>query len=176
MLVDPEDFIYVGILGKTYGKKGMVSVTPLTSFPERFKKMKNLFLTKERGIPKRVVADYFEYINGKIALKIVGVDSIDDAEAYNGYRITIHKDEKMELPEDFYYIDDLIGCEIIEDDKSLGKVISVDEMGPNDLYVVKYNDREFYIPAIKEFVKEIDTENKKIFVKLIPGILPNDED
>ena len=56
--------------------------------------------------------------------------------------------------------------------KELGQLIKVLEMSSNDIYVVDHKGKELLIPAISQFVKEIDIEKRKITVSLINGMLP----
>lgn len=169
-----DEFVFIGTLGKTVGMDGMISVIPLTSFPERFNKLKSVFLTKERKIPLNFEVEKTTYTsNGsRVNMKLKSIDFIEDAEKLAGYRITIPKSERFDLPEDNYYIDQLIDCEVYEDDKLLGKVKEVLDMSANDIYLVDYEGKELLIPAIKEFVKKIDISNKRITVQLIDGMLP----
>ena len=45
------------------------------------------------------------------------------------------------------------------------------ELGSNDVYVVKDElGKQILLPAIKEVIKNVDTENKKIIVNLIKGL------
>ncbi len=169
-----DEFVFIGTLGKTVGMDGMISVIPLTSFPERFNELKSVFLTKERKTPLNFEVEKTTYTsNGsRVNMKLKGIDFIEDAEKLAGYRITIPKSERFELPDNNYYIDELIDCEVYEDNKLLGKVKEVLDMSANDIYLVDYKGKELLIPAIKEFVKKIDISNKRITVQLIDGMLP----
>ncbi|MBN1971461.1 MAG: 16S rRNA processing protein RimM [Candidatus Delongbacteria bacterium] len=174
MITNPDEFICVGVLGKTYGNKGKLNVVSMTSFPERFSEMKTLFLTKDSAIPKNVDVENFEFVSGKICVKISGIDTMSEAEKLTGYRIMIHNSEKFELPEDYTYIDDLIGCQVEDNGNNIGEIIDVEDMGTNDIYVVSLNGEIYRIPVISEFVKEIIPEKKLVKVELIPGMLPDE--
>jgi ribosomal 30S subunit maturation factor RimM len=47
-MINPDDYIFVGKIGRTIGINGSLTIVSLTSFPERFGKMKKFFLTKEK--------------------------------------------------------------------------------------------------------------------------------
>lgn len=188
-MLNPEDYIFIGILGKPVGMKGEIFVTPLTSFPERLLLLEELFLTKRGMVPKKIKVkkirslkngseDDFEGISekDKIIFSLEGIDHISKAEELSGYKITIPKSERYELPEGYYYIDDLTGCEVVTvDGETIGKIKDVWEQPSSDIYVVDYKGKDALIPVVDEFVKDIDIENKKITVKLIDGLLPDDE-
>ena len=83
--------------------------------------------------------------------------------------------DDFELDEGDYFIADLIGLPVIDVDsgKTYGTVKEVINRGASDIYVVKTPDGERMMPAVEEFVKNIDLE-KGIFVKTIPGLLSDD--
>ena len=87
--------------------------------------------------------------------------------------IFIYLDQNFgELPEGQYYIVDLIGLEVYEDNgKLLGTVDDVFNTKSNSVYVVRLEDGELkYLPGIPDVIKNVDLDNKKIIVTLIPGL------
>lgn len=175
-MIDPDDYIFIGKLGKITGIDGSLTIVPLTSFPERFRDMKEFFLTKQNNPPITLKVGTVSYNKKKISVKFDSIDSIEKANKLSGYRITIQKKERVELPEDHYYIDDLTSCYVFsEDGTDLGPLVKVMEMSSNDIYVVDHKGKELLIPAISQFVKEIDIERKKITVSLINGMLPDED-
>ncbi|MFO7809922.1 MAG: ribosome maturation factor RimM [Candidatus Delongbacteria bacterium] len=174
-MIDPDDYIFVGKIGKTVGIKGSLTIVPLTSFPERFRKMKNLFLTKEKRTPLNLEVEKIDLSENKIIVKLKGINSEEKAKDLTGYRITVGKNERYELPRDYYYIEDLLDCEVFDQNNDLiGKIKDVIEMSSNDIYVVDYRGKDVLIPAISHFIKEIDIENKRIRSLLIDGMLPDE--
>lgn len=174
-MIKPDDYIFVGKIGRTTGLKGSLTIVPLTSFPERFGQMDRFFLTKEKKTPFELDVDKVEYLDKIITVTFKDIDTEEKARALVGYRITVHKDDRYELPKDYYYIEDLLECEVFDSEKGLlGKMKNVMEMSSNDIYVVDHKGKEVLIPAISQFVKEIDIENKRIEVSLIDGMLPDE--
>ena len=78
----------------------------------------------------------------------------------------------MDLPEDTYFIVDLIGMEVYTDeDILLGKLVDVFPTGSNDVYVVKDElGKQTLLPAIGDVIKNVDVPNKKMIVHLIEGL------
>ena len=78
----------------------------------------------------------------------------------------------MPLEEDEYFIADLIDSVVVtEDGSELGILDDVLTTNANDVYVVKKADKkELLIPVIKQCVKKIDVENKRITVQLMEGM------
>ncbi len=60
---------------------------------------------------------------------------------------------------------------ILKTGRYLGKVDDVFKTGSNDVYVVKDElGKQILLPAIKDVIKNVDLENKKIIVNLIEGL------
>lgn len=77
----------------------------------------------------------------------------------------------MELEENEYFIKDLVGIKVYTEEGSfLGTLVEVLKTGANDVYVIKTEEREILIPAIKEVVKKIDIDNKVMVVHLLEGL------
>ena len=79
----------------------------------------------------------------------------------------------MELGPDEYFITDLIGLQVLtEDGEALGVLKDVLETGANDVYVVEMkNGRELLIPAIKDCILDVDTEQGTMTVHLLEGLM-----
>ena len=74
--------------------------------------------------------------------------------------------------EDTYYIEDLIGMDVIDEKESrIGTISYVFNTGANDVYEIKTLDnKDIYIPAIKDVVKKVDVKNKKMYIEMMEGL------
>jgi len=175
-MINPDDYIFVGKIGKSLGRDGSLTIVPLTSFPERFANMKSFFLTKEKKTPYELTVEKIDINESRITVKFKEISSEEKAKELTGYRITVHKKERFKLPEDNYYIEDLLQCEMYDqNDDLVGKMKDIIEQSSNDIYVVDYKGKDVLIPAISQFIKEIDIENKRIKASLIDGMLPDED-
>ena len=102
-------------------------------------------------------------------LKLKGIDDINQTLEFKNCYIKIDRKDAVELPEDTYFIVDLIGLEVITDEgETLGKLIDVFPTGSNDVYVVKNElGKQTLLPAIGDVIKKVDIQNKKMIVHLI---------
>ena len=82
------------------------------------------------------------------------------------------EEDLEELPDDTFYIRDLIGLEVIDDSGRIGVIKDVLQPSSQDVYVIQTDkNQDIMIPAVKEFVKEVNLEEKYIKVSLIEGML-----
>jgi 16S rRNA processing protein RimM len=107
------------------------------------------------------------------------LEGIESEEAANALRGTEVFAEREDLPveEGSFFIADLIGLPVKHADTGalLGKLKEVNTQNARDLYVVKNQKGEFYIPAVPEFITNIDPDDA-IYVRPIPGLIEGGED
>jgi 16S rRNA processing protein RimM len=63
--------------------------------------------------------------------------------------------------------------DVIADDETLGKLEEIIETGANDVYIIRTESgEEILLPAIDSVIKEVDLENNRMIVHLLPGLIP----
>ena len=106
-----------------------------------------------------------------LVMKLSGTDTRNDAEALRGKYLYLPEGKDIDLGEDTYFIDDLKGCRVVENDVELGIVSDVISRPAQDIYVVKKPDgNTFSMPAVREFIKNVDTKARIINVELPEGL------
>ena len=104
-----------------------------------------------------------------VLLKLSGINNINEAEKFRNKIVSVDKSE-VELDEDTYFIADLEGLLVIDDDGTeLGTLREVITLPSNDVYVIKGKD-EYMIPAVEEFIVSVDLDEKVMLVRTIPGM------
>jgi 16S rRNA processing protein RimM len=87
--------------------------------------------------------------------------------------ITVSKDERAELSEDEYWIDDIVGIRVLDSasEAELGILEEVIRTGSNDVYLIRTADGQLKpIPALAEAVKNVDTEAGIMLVTVPEGL------
>jgi 16S rRNA processing protein RimM len=167
-----EDLLQVGAITQTHGIHGEVKVFPTTDDVKRFKKLKNVILdTGKEKITLEI--EGVRFFKNLAILKFKGFDNINDIEKYKGKCLYVTRENAVKLKRDEYFIADLIGLKVYdEDDSYLGELVNVIETGANDVYEVKFEDgREVLFPAIKQCILDVDMDNRKMKVHIMPGLL-----
>ena len=161
----PTQFTQIGQIVGAHGLKGRVKVVPLTDFVERF----------DTGSRLRLAGNWVEVESvqpqkARLLMKLSGIDDPETAKSHQWEHLEIPVDNSLPpLEDDEYRTIDLIGLTVeTEDGETLGEVDNVLEFPAHD--VIQVGD--IMIPAVKEFVKEVDLDNKKMVVKLIEGMRP----
>ncbi|WP_291584318.1 ribosome maturation factor RimM [Clostridium sp. UBA6640] len=155
-----KEFMSIGQITKPHGVRGEVKVFSLTDSLEEFTALKKVYIDE---VERKIISCKLQ--TDRAILKIEGIDSMDEAEKYRNKYLKIHREDAKELPEDSYYIADLIDCKVFDTEgEELGTVYDVIETGSNDVYWVK-GKKEVLIPALKEIVVKVDIENNEITIK-----------
>jgi 16S rRNA processing protein RimM len=105
-------------------------------------------------------------------LRIDGVNDRDEAEAFRGAVILAPRQELPAPEPGEWWVDDLIGLEVVSDDgEPLGRLTEVLKLPANDVFVVRSDVREVLLPAIDDVILAVDLEEKKMTVHLLPGLI-----
>ena len=114
-----------------------------------------------------------KYHKEMVLIKFKGIDKVEQAEMLRNSYLTVSRESVEKLEEGRYYIVDLLGLEVYTDEQILlGTLEEIFNTGSNDIYVVKdKQEKQILLPAIQDVIKQIDIENKKIIVHLLPGLI-----
>lgn len=171
MAGDAGQLIAVGKVVGTRGYRGEVRVLPLTDFPERFARMENVYLAKNGRLERRAIEKVYTY-KKFVIVKFAGVSDMDAAAGLKDTLLMVTREELVPLPEDAYYIFEIIGLEVYTaEGRFLGRVQDVLQTGANDVYVVEgASPRPLLVPALKKVVRAVDLEHGKMIVELPEGL------
>ena len=162
----------IGQIVNTFGIKGMVKVKPFTDDIRRFDELKAVYVEKN-GNQTEYEIEEVKYHKDMVLIKFKGIDKVEQAEMLRNSYLTVSRDSVEKLEEGRYYIVDLLGLEVYTDEQILlGTLEDIFNTGSNDIYVVKNKQgKQILLPAIQDVIKQIDIENKKIIVHLLPGLI-----
>jgi len=163
--------IEVGKVINTHGLKGEIKVLPYSDEPERFRNFKEIIIRQNStDVSFQVVS--VKIIKNTAVLGLAGLSDIDYADKLKGSLVLIDIDELPSLPEDAFFVKDLVGCKVIDDGKGmLGTLIDVFFTGSNDVYdVAREGKKNLLIPALKSVVQKVDLNEKTVLVKLPNGL------
>jgi 16S rRNA processing protein RimM len=162
------DKIKIGQVVNVVGLKGELKIYHYTDYKERFEEFSKIYLDDTLF---QIVG--VRYMKDMVILKISGINDRTGAEAQKGKSVSIDKDDIRVLPEDTYYIFDLIGLKVIDENGGIiGTLCDVIQNSAQDLYEIELeNKNKFLLPAVEEFVLNIDMNSKTMTVRLIEGLI-----
>lgn len=164
----------VARIDSTHGLRGEVSAKLCTDFPERFRELESIWVGPG-GAPESAGLRRLEgwrLHKGKVLLKFGGVCDVDQARALAGHDVWIERRHAMELPEDTYYQDDLLGLEVYDTHGvRIGEVEDILLTRGADVLMVRSDRGEILIPATSAICVEVDVEAGKLVVEVPEGLL-----
>ena len=151
-----------------HGLKGEVRVDPWCDSPDFLCEFDVLYFDKG---DKEVIIENARPHKNIVIMKIEGVDDADEAAKLRG-RILYMDREDVELGEGTYFVQDLIGMEVVdaENGEVYGRITDVKNTGASDIYTVKSDSGEFMIPAVPEFIERTDIEGGRLYIHMIEGL------
>ena len=165
------DYFEIGQISNTHGLKGELKVRPYTENAKRFEKIKRVLIrNKQDGFDEYEVQSV-RYQKDIVLLKLQGIDDIDIAENLKTQSLIIPREDAKELEENEFFIADLIGCNVYENNEKIGELVDIFTAGASDVYVIKRADKnDLLLPALESIIKNIDVKNKKIDVEVPRGL------
>ncbi|MBR5712644.1 MAG: ribosome maturation factor RimM [Lachnospiraceae bacterium] len=167
-----DDMLRVGVYANTHGIRGEIKLWPTTDDPGRFHKGLKLYLDTGRE-PMELTVESVKNFKNMVILGFAGIHSINDIERYKGSDIYVSREDALPLEEGEYYICDLVGCAVVEENGTpVGTLTDVMTTGANDVYIVTTpQKREILLPVIPDCIKKVDIPNKVVTVYLMPGLV-----
>jgi 16S rRNA processing protein RimM len=159
-------WVTVAVLGKARGNRGEVTALPLSSKPERYERLKEVYLF---GSGERFEVESTWFHQDTLIFKFKGIDSISGAEQLSGVEVRVPKSERAALEAGEYFQSDLIGCRVVDrhTGQEYGCVSAWQDAGGSGLLEL---DGGMLIPFAREICVEIDPAAGRIAVELPEGL------
>lgn len=162
------EYICVGKIVQTHGIKGELRIRSNFLKKDRvFKKGFTLYLGDEKKL--EVINTYRPHKEFDM-VTFDGYSNINEVLDY--LKLLVYaKKEDIELKEDEYILEELIGLNVIEDGICLGKVNEIVYNNSNILLNVVSENKNFYIPNNPNFIKEVNLSEKEVIVENAKGLI-----
>ncbi len=162
-----DDLVKIGRISSPQGIKGEVKVYPYTDEPGRFSEIESVILDG-----RKLAIEKVRYAKGMAVLKLEGVDDRNASKELRGKDLFVRRVDLPEQPQDVYFVQDLIGMDVVDEEgRRIGELIEVNQNSSQDIYIISKEDGgSFMLPAVKEFVRKVDIEQRRMTVRLIEGL------
>ncbi|HCJ4363354.1 TPA: ribosome maturation factor RimM, partial [Listeria innocua] len=131
-----------------------------------------LFEKNSKKPEKLIIRSHRKHKNFDL-LMFEGLTGIHQVERMKEGVLKIKEAQLTDLEENEFYFHEIIGCTVVTTDgEELGEITEILTPGANDVWVVKGADKkEKLIPYIADVVKDINTNDKKITIEVMEGLL-----
>ena len=159
-------YIEAGEIVTTHGVRGEVKVLSWLDSPEMLCEFDRC-----RIDGREYVMDTVRVQKTCNLVKLRGVDTMEDAQKLRGKTMELYRED---ISDELIFASELVDVEVYADGACIGKIKEVLDYPGNSVYVVQ-GEREYLIPAVKEFILSTDLERNQMQVKLLKG-MASDED
>jgi len=170
-----DEFFLIAKVVAVSARDGFLKLKLFTDHPEKLFTTELIYIdfwgSKKKFLIEEIIKRGENYL-----LKLKNFSAERELQAFVGREIFLKQSDLLPLPDNSFYIHDLIGCKVFCSDKFLGSVKDVLSTPANDiLELITDNNQTKLIPFVLKFFEEINPEEKIIFVKEDSGIC-DDED
>lgn len=160
-----KQFLESGKIVNTHGVKGDIKIQPWSNSPEFLTQIKTIYVD---DVPYHILK--WKIQKECLLATVKEIDSLEKALHFKNKIVFINRDD-VKLDKGEYFIQDIIGFDVIDDDRGApaGKLKDVLQLPAGNVYVVQ-GDREILVPAVPEFIHGIDLEAGVIRVHFIEGM------
>jgi len=156
----------MGKLGRHWGTRGAITVRLHNPDSELEWLDEVVWLSADGFGPTAVQVDRWQDKSGKLLISLTGITSPQLARGLTHMELLVPGDWLPELEEGEEYVYQLIGMRVIDEERGeLGRIAHVFETGANDVWVVQGGAQEELIPAVRDFVLDVDHDNRVVRVR-----------
>lgn len=170
------EYILIARIEQLYGKDGFVKLKLFSDFPDRFLNLKKVYIDFW-GDKKKFFVEDVNDLKGKIIIKFKKFDSPRDSQVLIDREIYVDEKDAVSLPDNHYFVHDLIGSEVVAEKERIGTISEVIKGKANDVLVVLTDDKnEKLIPFVLNFIEKFDAAKKRLILNISKDFLEDDED
>lgn len=168
-----RELVLVGKVVKPHGIRGEICVESYADSPSLFFDTAHLLIGTGRGRPvRREVLGAREH-QGRVLLTLAGVTDRNRAEELRGSDVYVPESVLPELEDDEFYLRDLLGMDVLlENGERLGVLENFLETTGQVVWSIRHpSGREILLPAVPEFLADVDMEGGTITVVPPEGLV-----
>lgn len=163
----------IGEIVSPHGVRGEVKLIPFTDFPKRFSQLDKVTIRKGKQLRELNIAQVRQH---KLFVLLLFKEICDrnQAEELRNWELVIPYERAVPLPAHHFYDHQLEGLEVINtrDNLPLGILAEVLHLPANAVYrVEKADGTSILIPALKSVVKAVNTDEGRMYVEPMEGML-----
>lgn len=156
----------VGKVVGTHGIKGELKISSSVEISDRVFKVGNSLYFENDEISYKISGIRFH--KGNFLVLLNDFNNINDVLCFNKKKVYVDRDSVLEKDE--YVLDDLIGFEVVCDDKVYGNIKDYESNSVYATFLVE-GKQNFYLPNVSQYVINIDLENKKVYTKNVGDLI-----
>lgn len=166
-----DNYLECAKVASTHGVHGALRLISMCDSAEVLASLPKMFRRTRDGYEKLTVKGAFVH-KAMAVVTFEEIASLDEAIPMKNATLYADRND-IALPEGAFFISDLIGLEVCDEDTGevYGTLKEVISPAGRDIYVVQSENGEFMVPCVPEFVIRIAPDEGKITIRPIEGLL-----
>ena len=171
------DLFHFGAIVGTHGLKGDLKVRPIIRESTLLCEADEIMIRADDGnefkaVPVRIVPH-----KGNILLRLKGYENINLVAEFVGCDVLMFRSQMSETDEGISFWQDIEGFEVFDLRCGfLGTLGNMFKTAAHDVYVVQGPFGEVLMPAVAQFITEVDHAGKRMTVDLPEGLVPDSDE
>ena len=171
----PDNVLFFGKVLRPHGLEGLLRVQSFSQSAASLLNAESVLFRLKTGDDYQLSVISARPHKNVFLVKLEGLTDINQAEPFRGAEIYIRKDSLVREEGEYFWFE-LLGLKVFSsDDAFLGVVSQIIPSGNSEIYVVKNDDREIFLPATHQVINHIDLKNGKMMISVLEGLLDLDE-
>ncbi|MCS7077236.1 MAG: ribosome maturation factor RimM [Bacteroidia bacterium] len=162
-----EGYYLLGYVTRPHGVKGALKLKVETDFPEKYHRLKHLTLKLNDKTQKFNVQKLSYTPPDEMIITLTQISDRNTAEEWRNAEVWISIDFLPKLQGKSFYFHEVIGFEVR--DKHLGSIGHIElfyETAAHPVIAVNHQGKEVLIPAVDEFIVELNRDEHYMIVSL----------
>jgi 16S rRNA processing protein RimM len=162
-----SEYFLIARITSASDRKGFVKIFSYSDFPERFLSLKEVYIDFF-DIKKKFFVEEVKKVKNDFFIRFKNFTSASDTKILLDKEIYVDQKNVVKLPDNVYFIHDLLNCKVFRNEKYFGKILDVLAYPANDVYLIEdTNGQEILLPALSELIESFDAKHKMMILK--PG-------
>lgn len=173
----PEDhWVLVAKILRPHGLRGTFRLKPETRSPQDLVDcpIEKFYIRQNGKIVQELTKISAKIHKDLVQMKFKEISDRTGAEKFVNNELVIEESERWDLPEGEYYVDDLVGLTIRNNqNEDIGKVVSAQEGTAHDYLQIElsnFENQKALLPLIPEFVLKVNLEEKYVNLDIPEGL------
>tara|TARA_R110002012_G_scaffold100115_3_gene238670 strand:- start:7038 stop:7565 length:528 start_codon:yes stop_codon:yes gene_type:complete len=167
-----EDCFYLGKVVSKYSFKGEVLIKLDTDEPSSYENMESVLVSLGNNLVPFFIDRCRLHKSNLLRIDFEEVKDEPTADKLIGAELYLPLTMLLPLTGNKFYYHEVIGFTIMDEvHGDIGVVESVNDNASQDLFEVKKEDKELFVPINDNIITKVDRENKTIHVKTPEGLV-----
>jgi 16S rRNA processing protein RimM len=162
-----SEYFLIARITSASDKKGFVKINSYSDFPERFFSLRVVYIDFY-GRKKKFIVEEVKKLKKDFFIRFKNFNSEKETKILLNKEIFVEESDAVRLPENTFFIHDLIGSRVFRNSMYFGTIRDVLLYPANNVYVIEDEiGGEILLPALSELIESFDVEKKIMVLK--PG-------